>query len=103
MSARHTFCTSQGLTPSEAAIMDLHEGGASLNAIAEATGKAVGAIRKVINTFGDRQEERRARAAAAMGSQMLLVAQLRAGQHQLPAWMAINRAAELVAAGAVRR
>lgn len=103
MSARRTFCAAQGLTPTEAAVMDMHDGGASLMAIADATGKAIGAVRKIVHTFGDYNEERRARRAAENGSQLLLIAQLRAGQHQLPAWMAIRRATELVAAGAVRR
>lgn len=99
--AGHKF--RQGLTKFESSIMDLHEAGASIAAITEKTGAATAAVRKVIHTFGDRNEEQRARTAAALGSRLLLIAQLRAGQHQLPAFMAIQRAAELVAAGAVRR
>ena len=99
----HGIRATQGLTQFEASIMDLHEAGASVLAIAEKTGRQVGTIRKVINTFGDNNEEQRARTAAATGSQRLLIAQLRAGQHQLPAFMAIQRAAELAAGGATRR
>lgn len=101
--ASHKFRATQGLTVFESSIMDLYEAGASINAIAETTGKQIGTIRKVIHTFADNNDEQRARTAAAMGSQRLLIAQLRAGQHQLPAFIAIQRAAELAASGAVRR
>lgn len=103
MSARHSFRSAQGLTPFEASIMDMYEAGQSVIAIARATGKALGTVRKVVHTFGDHNEESRARSAAATGSQRLLIAQLRSGQHQLAALDAMGRAAELAAMGAMRR
>lgn len=102
MAARHSFSSMQGLTPMEAAVMEMHDGGASLAWIAAATGRSVKAIRKTIHTFGDFNEEGRARRSAETGSRNLLAAQLRAGQHELPPFLALTRATELSASGLVR-
>jgi len=102
MAARHSFSSVQGLTPMEAAVMEMHDGGASLGDIATALGKPVGAVRKVIYTYSDRNEEQRARSAATKSSLRLLIAQLRHGQHDLPGEDAFNLSARLAFAGAVQ-
>lgn len=68
------------LTPSETAVMHLHDCGLTMAEIAHETGMSKGRVRSIVDTFRVNvvAEDQRTRMAAELGSKALLAAVLQA-------------------------